>query len=115
MIERAAQDNLRNRKSTSLELLATWLLPWVLPARWFIYQRPSWLVLLSLALLGLKINPLFSTALLRVVRAVLPEYGRFNFPGSLVGGSARARLLLLQRGREATTENSDSRGSCHDS
>ena len=103
VIERAAQDNLANRKATSLELLGN-----LATAMGF----TGTLVHLPEAKLARAPFPciawiedqpavLFSITQ-GVVKAVLPEYGRVQFDlDVLLNGQAGTRLLLLQRGREA--------------
>ena len=103
VIERAAQDNLVNRKATSLELLgnlATAMgftgtlvdLPEAKLAR-APFPCIAWIEDQPAVLFGITQG---------VVKAVLPEYGRVQFPlDHWLESQAGARLLLLQRGREA--------------
>ena len=103
VIERAAQDNLVNRKSTSLELLGN-----LATAMGF----TGTLVSLPEAKLARAPFPCIAwiedqpAVLFSItqgeVKAVLPEYGRVQFSmDDWLEGQPGARLLLLQRGREA--------------
>lgn len=103
VIERAAQDNLANRKATSLELLgnlATAMgftctlvnLPEAKLAR-APFPCIAWIENQPAVLYGITQG---------VVKAVLPEYGRVQFSlDDWLDGQGGAQLLLLQRGREA--------------
>ena len=103
VIERAANDNLRSRSSTSLELIGnlSTLMGFTgtmtdlpegqlgrapFPAIAWVMDQPT------------IIHDITSQG----VKAVLPEYGRVILPlHELLGDQAGARLLLLQPGREA--------------
>ena len=103
VIERAAKDNLANRKATSLELLGnlstamgfTGTLVHLPEAKLARVPFPciAWIEDQPSVIFGITEG---------VVQAVLPEYGRVQFPlNHWLDGQEGVRLLLLQRGREA--------------
>ena len=103
VIERAANDNLRGRSTTSLELIGS--LSTVMGFTGTMVDLPE-------GQLGRAPFPAIAWVMnqpsiihdvsAKGVKAVVPEYGRVILPLSeLVGDQAGARLLLLQPGRES--------------
>ena len=103
VIERAAQDNLPKGRATSLELLGN--LATALGFTCTLVDLPE--AKLARApfpcIAWIEDQPAVVFSFTRgVVQAVLPEYGRVQFPlDHWLEGQAGARLLLFQRGREA--------------
>ena len=116
VIERAAQDNLVNRKATSLELLGN--LATAMGFTGTLVDLPEAKLARApfpcIAWIEDQPAVLFSITQ-GVVQAVLPEYGRVQFSlGSLVGGSMQELDFCYCSGVvKPTTASLDFRGLCH--
>ena len=103
VIERAAQDNLENRNATSLELLGN--LATAMGFTGTLVHLPEAKLARApfpcIAWIEDQPSVIFSITQ-GLVKAVIPSYGRVQFPlDHWLEGQGGARLLLLQRGREA--------------